>query len=86
MAPPPACVGAEHRHQVHGGQGHAGQAIQVGPVGAVEAEPLKRLAVELGMQVLGATAAILVGQHLDHRRLGAGGQPRDHPHSAGLPP
>jgi hypothetical protein len=66
-----------HRHQVHRGQGHAGDQVEVGPVARVEAERVHHVREQLRVQPVRAPAAVLVGLDLHERDLRPPGQAGD---------
>ena len=72
-------VQAEEGHEVHGGQGHAGQVVDIRAVGRIEVEGDHRVGEEVGVGLAGPAVAVLVGLDLHDRRLGSPAEARQGP-------
>ena len=64
-----APVQPEERHQVHRRQRDAGDLVEVRAVGGVQPDRVHRAREQLGVDLVRAPVAVLVGLDLDHRGL-----------------
>ncbi len=76
---PEPAMEAEERHQVDRGQGDAGELVDIGAIGRVEAEGDHGVGEEIGVGLAGTAVAVLVGLDLDDRGLRPAAEAGDGP-------